>query len=85
MQHPNITLIASAILLSISTSWASEYEMMAEPRFAPPPEVLPIPIPEPPHPQVRQPAPATNPVPLLPELHHPGQRPVPAIDPVPLP
>ena len=88
MQLPSYTLIASAMLLSISTSWAATPITLPTdpPRHPgqPAPEVLPIPIPEPPRHQVRQPAPAINPVPI-PEPRAPGQRPVPANNPIPMP
>ena len=90
MQHPSITLIASAILLSISTAWAATpiplpTDRPRHPGQLPMPEVLPVPIPEPPHHQVRQPAPANNPIPMPEPPRDPGQRPVPATNPLPLP
>jgi hypothetical protein len=84
MQHPSITLIASAMLLSISTSWAATPIPLPTdpPRHPgqPAPEVLPIPLPEPPR-HVRQPAPANNPVPM-PE---PPRAPAPPPESLPLP
>ena len=85
MQHPSITLIASAILLSISTAWAATPITLPEPprhQIQPAPEVLPIPLPEP----LRyQPAPRIDPIPMPEPPRHPDQRPAPASLPVPMP
>lgn len=75
MRLPSITLIASVILLSISTSWASDREMMNQPRSAPPPETLPVPIPAPPRQQA--PAPETMPIPIPEPTAMPERRPRP--------
>ena len=85
MQRLRHTLIASTILLSFSASWAADREMMNQPRSAPPPpEVLPIPIPEPPR---YQPAPRNDPIPM-PEPRAPremNRRPPPEAIPITLP
>ena len=89
MQFSGYTLIASAMLLSISTSWASDRDMMNQPRIAPAPEVLPVPIPEPPRHPSQQPAPEVLPIPL-PEPAHVApiivpKPPPPVATPIPLP
>ena len=65
MQHPGITLIASTMLLSISTAWAATPITLPTdpPRYQdqPAPEVLPVPVPEPPR---HQPAPRNDPIPM---------------------
>ena len=86
MQFPSYTLIASAMLPSISTSWAATpIPLPTDPPRHPAPEVLPVPIPEPPRHQVRQPAPEVLPIPIPEPPHPPDRRPVPATLPVPLP
>lgn len=68
MKFPSYTLIVSFMLLSISTSWATDRQSMAQPEFspamAPPPAGIPIPIPETVQPPIPHPAPAATPVPL---------------------
>ena len=88
MQRLSYTLIASTILLSFSASWAATPIPLPtdppNPGRQPPPEVLPIPLPEPPS---HRPAPANNPVPM-PEPMAPremNQRPPPEATPITLP
>ena len=81
MQFLSKTLITSAILLSISTSWASDREMMMQPRsapdVAPPPAALPVPPPETGKPPTPHPAPAATPIHLPKPTAMPERRPQP--------
>jgi len=87
MRLPSITLITSAILLSVSTSWAADREMMMQPRSAPPPAEIPIPIPETAQPPTSRPAPAATPIHLPKPAVMPRDRrpPPPAATPIHLP
>ena len=88
MQRLSHTLVASTILLSFSAAWAATPITLPEPArtpdIQPSPEVLPIPLPEPPR---HRPAPVNNPVPM-PEPMAPremNRRPPPEATPITLP
>ncbi|MFK7849263.1 MAG: hypothetical protein AB8G77_28500 [Rhodothermales bacterium] len=88
MQRLNHILIASTILLSISTSWAATPITLPDPPRPPDqqpaPEVLPVPIPEPPR---QHPVPSNNPTPM-PGPNSPremNRRPPPEATPITLP
>ena len=88
MQRLSHILIASAILLSFSASWTATPITLPDsarhPDQQPAPEVLPVPIPEPPR---HQPAPANDPIPM-PEPMAPremNRRPPPEATPITLP